>query len=257
MRRLAWTCAAGVWTLLCACDTNRGDGEGDVAERAAIEAIEAEAIEAIEAVEPIEIEEEECERGCGGHPDHAAPARDVAKPLAPELVKALAREDRPVQGRRDAKLEVMVWNDFECPFCRKEVEVLEELLAAYPDVKLVFKQFPLPMHDAANAAARASLAAERQGKFWPMHDALFEQPARVKAREFSAIAGELGLDVDRFERDLEDPEIVAAVERDIADARDLGIRGTPSIVVGNALVVGAHPLETLREVVDAELRRAG
>jgi protein-disulfide isomerase len=113
------------------------------------------------------------------------------------------------------------------------------------------------MHDAAPAAARASLAAQRQGKFWEMHDALFEQPERVANREFSAIAKEVGLDVGRFERDLEDPSIVLAVERDMEDGRELGIRGTPSIVVGDKLVIGAQPLATLREVVDAELARAG
>jgi protein-disulfide isomerase len=228
MKRMLWTCAAGVLALVCACDK----GEEPTSERAA---------------------EEECERGCGEEAQ-----QEVAKPLDAELVAAIVREDRPVQGKRDAKIEVFVWNDFACPFCRKEVAVLEELLDAYPnDVKLVFKQFPLAMHDAAPAAARASLAAQRQGKFWEMHDALFEQPERVANREFSAIAKEVGLDVGRFERDLEDPSIVLAVERDMEDGRELGIRGTPSIVVGDKLVIGAQPLATLREVVDAELARAG
>jgi protein-disulfide isomerase len=236
MRRFAWTCAAGVFSLVCACDTD--NAVGDVAERAAV------------------VAEEDCDRGCGD--EGAVPERELARPLPADLIEDVARDDRPAQGHPDAKLEILVFNDFECPYCRKEVAVLEDVLATYGnDVRLVFKQFPLPMHDAAEPAARASLAAHRQGKFWAMHDALFEQPERVRAGELAAIAGEVGLDVARFERDLQDPAIAAAVTRDVEDARELGIRGTPSMVVGDKLVVGAQPLLRLREVIDAELARVG
>ena len=171
--------------------------------------------------------------------------------------RAKIDEQDPATGAAIPLVTIVEFSDFQCPYCGKLAETLHDVVGEHgQDVKLVFKQFPLAMHEAAPAAARASLAAQRQGKFWEMHDALFEQPERVGKREFSAIAKEIGLDVAKFERDSEDPSIVAAVERDMEDGRELGIRGTPSIVVGDKLVIGAQPLATLREVVDAELARA-
>jgi protein-disulfide isomerase len=215
-----WTCAVGVLPLALACDPQ-------------LEQPEAEDLE-IKNPEP--------------------PRRGAGMPLDPAIVKATVRQGRPVEGAEDAKVEIMVWSDFECPYCRKVVGTLEDVVTAYPDeVRLVFKQMPLPMHPNAAIAAKASLAAQRQGKFWEMHDAMFEQPARIRAGEFAQMAAEVGLDVDRFEADMNDPELSAMVDVDRDDAATLGIRGTPSTIVGNTLVVGAQPLSVFKSVVEAEL----
>ena len=220
MKRMLWTCVAGVLPLALACDPQ-------------VEQPQAEELE-IKTVDP--------------------PRRGAGVPLDPALVKATVRQDRPAEGAEDAKVEILVWSDFECPYCRKVVGTLEEVVAAYPDeVRLVFKQLPLPMHANAEIAAKASLAAQRQGKFWPMHDAMFEQPGRVRAGEFAEMAAEVGLDVDRFEADMDDAELDAMLDVDKVDATALGIRGTPSTVIGNSLVIGAQPLHVFKAVVEAEL----
>lgn len=170
------------------------------------------------------------------------------------VLAAVARTDRPVRGTVDAKVSIMVFSDFECPYCAKLLPSLEEAFATYgDDVSIIFKQMPLAFHSAAQPAARASLAAAEQGKFWEMHDVMFEHTSQVRALEFTKLAEGIGLDVARFERDMADPKLAAVVLRDIEDAKLLGIRGTPSMVIGNQLIVGAQPLKKILAVIDTQI----
>jgi protein-disulfide isomerase len=110
--------------------------------------------------------------------------------------------------------------------------LLKQVLEQYPnDVKLVFKNFPLRNHRFARKAAAAALAAERQGKFWEYHDALFNHYNALNDAKFAELAQGLGLNAEQFEKDLKDPKIQARINQDIQDGQEAGVRGTPTIFV--------------------------
>jgi protein-disulfide isomerase len=130
------------------------------------------------------------------------------------------------------------------------------VLESYPDkVKLVFKNYPLARHPYAKMAAVAALAARRQGKFWEFHDRLFANFDRLSDVKVLEIALELGLDLDRFEQDMEDLFLVAKVNQDIRLASRAGVKGTPTVFI-NGRVSKARTLEELQADVETELARA-
>ncbi len=190
----------------------------------------------------------------------AAEAVKRASSKAPESGKryAVPTEDAPALGPDDAPVVVVEFIDFACPYCRKTfVEVLPEIREKYgTDVKIVARHLPLEIHPVAPGAARACVAAGRQAKFWDFHDALFETEGGLGRQKFVEIARELGLDVDRFQRDLDDPEVAQTVEADLALARRLGVQGTPGIFVNGRYVYGAHGFGTYAALIDEELQRA-
>src|SRR6202035_1899405 len=113
---------------------------------------------------------------------------------------------------------------------------------AHPgDVRVVFKNLPLPFHDHARPMARAALAADAQGRFWDMHDRLFTLTGTVDRAALDRVARELGLDLARFDRDLDDPSLDARLDADGADAAALGVKGTPTFFVNGRRVIGAQP----------------
>ena len=126
----------------------------------------------------------------------------------------------------------MEFSDFECPYCSIAVGEVNTIMTAYPkDVRLIYKQFPLPMHPHAPLAAAASLAANQQGKFWQMHDALFKNFRKLSRENILALAKEIGLDMDKFTADLDSPKYQAVIEKDLADGETAGVYGTPSFFV--------------------------
>ncbi len=168
--------------------------------------------------------------------------------------KEIPVDGRPIYGSDKAPVTVVVFADFECPHCRAEAPKLQQTVDQFRGrARLIFKHFPLEFHERAKVAAIATEAAAEQGKFWEMHDALFASPTEVRAQDFTALARKLDLDVARFEKDLAGPEIAAVVARDIEDAKSLGIRGTPSMLIGDQLVIGAQPVAKILEVVDAQI----
>jgi protein-disulfide isomerase len=148
-------------------------------------------------------------------------------------VKNVEVGDSPFIGPADAAVTIVEWADFECPFCGAAAPLLEKAQATYPKhVRLVFKNYPLAMHEHAETAARASVAAERQGKFWEMHHALFKSQSMGLERPLiEQLAKELGLDTKRFIADLESESVADAVLADRKQAEKLGVRGTPMIYV--------------------------
>jgi protein-disulfide isomerase len=136
------------------------------------------------------------------------------------------------------------------------------VLEAYPkQVKLVFKQYPLSSHQHARGAALASLAAAKQGKFWEMHDRLFENYNRLGDEKgvprFSDFAKGLGLNVKQFEAAMKDPALEAAVVKDLKDGSDARVTGTPSLYVNGRPVPGQRRnFEGIKEMIEAELAKA-
>lgn len=120
-------------------------------------------------------------------------------------------------------------------------------------VRLVFKDLPLPFHDLARPAHEAARCAAEAGRFWPYHDRLFQEQPAFERNELVRYAVELGLDRAAFVRCLDDRRFAAAVEADVAQARAMSINGTPTFLINGRPLVGAHPIETLRSVIDDAL----
>ncbi|MBC8072895.1 MAG: thioredoxin domain-containing protein, partial [Deltaproteobacteria bacterium] len=160
--------------------------------------------------------------------------------------------DRPALGPADALVTVVIFSDFQCPFCAKSSGLAHQLAEQAPDVRVVFRNLPLPMHDRAREAAKVALAAGRQGKFWEMHDALFAATPELKTIDFATLAEKIGLDVDQFNRDLADGSLDQLVAEDEAIAQRLHVRGTPSAFVNGKYLRGAQPLAAFTAKVDEE-----
>jgi protein-disulfide isomerase len=159
------------------------------------------------------------------------------------------------KGNPEARVTVVEFSDFQCPYCSRGKEVMYELLKEYPqDVKVVFKHLPLSFHKEAKPAAIAAEAAGKQGKFWEMHDLLFENQKSLGADKYLELAEGLELDMEQFKRDLANEEIVKRVDADAALAGKLGVRGTPGFFVNGVQVKGARPLPYFKGLVDRWLK---
>ena len=147
----------------------------------------------------------------------------------------------PQKGDPNAPVVIVEWADFECPFCARAAKLLDEVVKNRPGrVRAVFKFFPLTGHPHGELTACAAAAADLQGKFWLMHDQLFDnQSAGLDAAKIHDIAGKIGLDLAKFERDLTSDEVKNKVDKDRAQADQLGLTGTPFIWV-NGRHVDSH-----------------
>jgi protein-disulfide isomerase len=128
-------------------------------------------------------------------------------------------------------------------------------MAAYPkDVKLIYKQFPLPMHPHAPLAAEASLAANEQGKFWEMHDLMFANFRKLSRENMLEWAKQIGLDVDKFKADLDSGKFRAKVKKDEADGEAAGVYGTPAFFIDGKLYNGPMTMDAVKPILEAELK---
>ena len=163
----------------------------------------------------------------------------------------------PARGPADAALTLVEFSDFQCPYCLLAVAKLNAVLDAYPGkIQLIFKQFPLDMHSQAALAAAAAIAAHRQGKFWPVHDALFAHRQELSRPSILALARTAGLDMPRFVADLDSAETKKTVARDMEDGDRAGVEGTPSVFINGRKYNGALDLPAIRTVIDEELKKA-
>ncbi len=163
----------------------------------------------------------------------------------------------PVKGPKDAKVTIIEFSDFQCPFCKRGYQTMEEVLKAYPkDVKVVFKHYPLPFHQQAVPAAKASWAAQQQGKFWEFHNELFENQNQLGDSFYTATATKLGLDLKKFEADRNSDAADKAVQADYDLGQQHGIEGTPGFFVGGVQVEGAQPIDNFKKIVDRLLNKA-
>jgi protein-disulfide isomerase len=174
----------------------------------------------------------------------------------PNKVYKIDIGDSPIYGKADAPVAIVEWSDFQCPYCSRVVPLLKEVHKKYPDdVKLVFKHFPLSFHQAARPAAIATMAAQEQGKFWEMHDALFENQRSLKPDNMEEIAQKAGLDMERFKKDMAEKkdEYGKRVDADFRHGQSVAVRGTPTIYVAGKKVQN-RSVEGLSAMVDAALK---
>lgn len=144
----------------------------------------------------------------------------------------LTVEGAPTRGSPMAQITIVEFSDFECPYCGRAHSILQQVLSEFEGrVRLVFKNYPLSSHPRAMPAARAALAAGNQGKFWEMHDLLFEHQRQLEEEDLEGYAGELGLDLERFRRDVASAETQRRVEADRAEGQRAGVEGTPTLYI--------------------------
>lgn len=179
---------------------------------------------------------------------------DASRPLTQEKWASVTGGNPPSVGPKDAKVVVVEFSDFECPFCARAAAVTERLRDRFGDkVRFVFRQFPLPMHEHAALAAQASLAAHAQGKFWEFHDALFENQDELARDDLIALAGKLGLDVDTFTKALDEGTYQPAVESDFTLGESLPVLGTPTVFINGVPVANATDYDDVESVIEKEL----
>ncbi len=164
----------------------------------------------------------------------------------------------PSKGPDSARVTIIEFSDFQCPFCRREAPVVNEVLGKYPsDVRLVYRHLPLTnIHPRAQAAAEASLCAHEQGRFWEYHDRLFDAPGKFTDADLSRMAGEAGLDARRYAGCVEERRYRAAVDEDAKAAEAAGITGTPAFLINGILLSGAQPASAFFKLIDRELAAA-
>jgi protein-disulfide isomerase len=181
----------------------------------------------------------------------------IPKPRRPTF--PVEAGNSPFAGDKDAKVVIVEFSDFQCPFCAKGAELLKKIKEKYgKKVKVVFKQFPLPFHNHAEQAAVASLCANEQStdKFWKMHDDMFaNQETALDPEGLKKTAKKIGLDTAAFEKCLGENKHLAQVKAETEEGKKIGVKSTPTFFVNGQLVSGAQPLEVFAEIIDEELAR--
>ena len=193
------------------------------------------------------------------------PQQPTQPPAAPAKVDVKVTADDPIKGNPNAKLTIVEFSDFQCPFCENFFKNVEpQILKDYVDTgkaKFVYKQLPLvSLHQNALLAANASLCAKEQNKFWEYHDKLFEAQGSGGAdallvNNLKKYATDLRLDQAKFDGCLDSKKYDPQVQADITEASKNNINGTPYTVVGSTGISGAQPYAQFKTAIDAELAK--
>jgi protein-disulfide isomerase len=187
---------------------------------------------------------------------HAEIAKLANEP--PPLLEApvkLSIDGDPAKGPANAKVTIVEFSDFQCPYCAKAVGEIKQVLAKYPnDVKFVYKQYPLDIHSQAALAAEASLAAQAQGKFWEMHDLLYANFRSINQVRILAWAKEVGLDLNRFQSDLASRKFARRVAEEEKQGENAGVEGTPTFFINGKRLNASFEVGTVAPVIADELK---
>ncbi len=162
----------------------------------------------------------------------------------------------PYFGNKDAKVKIVVFSDFQCPFCSRAAKTVQDLKKLYSKkIELAFKQYPLPMHSNAKPAAEASMCVNEQSteKFWKYHDKLFANAEKLDADSLKKYAKEVGANVEEFNKCFDEKKFAKAVQEDVEYGNKLGVRSTPTFFINGKPVAGAQPLEQFKEMIEEEL----
>ena len=187
----------------------------------------------------------------------AGPAGATARAGGDKRYRIYPRPHNASLGPKAAKVTIVEVSDFQCPYCRRGASTIKQILKAFPrDVRVVFMHNPLPNHPDARLAAVASQAAHKQGKFWQYHDILFKNPRKLKKPQLLAYARQLGLDVAKFTKDIDNRRLQIQVTQDMQQLRRLGARGTPAFFVNGRYVRGAKPFSHFKKLIQGEIRHA-
>ncbi len=175
--------------------------------------------------------------------------------FAPDQVKKIDIEGSPSKGPTDAPVTIVEWADFECPACKAAKPALEALMKAHPSaIRLVFKHYPLSIHPNAEKAARAAVAAQKQGEFWKLHSALFSAEPPLTPQKIEQLAKAAGLDMKQFKADWESEAVADLVAKDRKLGNKVDLSGTPTLFINGRRFVYAQDFKSeLEGWVDLEL----
>ncbi|HVY26229.1 MAG TPA: thioredoxin domain-containing protein [Polyangiaceae bacterium] len=196
----------------------------------------------------------------------AAPANDAKKP-APDaeeedksVWKVLVQDDDPVRGPKDALVTMIIFSDFQCPFCKRVEDTLKQVAAAYPqDVRFVWKDNPLPFHPRAKPAAtlaRFVYKAKGEKAFWDAHDAIFESNPKLEDDDLKGIAEKLGVKWDDVKAAIDNNKFADKIDGSVELANDVQARGTPHFFINGVRLSGAQPIDAFKKSIDEQLAKA-
>jgi protein-disulfide isomerase len=178
----------------------------------------------------------------------------LAKRYRPVAAKKIDVSGAPMKGNANGKVTLIEFADYECPHCKRFQPVLHQIVDEFPnDVKLYFKHYPLPQHTNARLAAEATVAAQKQGKFWPFQDRLWDHQDDLSPAEIEKVAKESGLDVAKFRQDIASDAVKARVEKDHTDGTAAGIQATPTLFIDGREYTDARDTDSLREWIKDQL----
>jgi protein-disulfide isomerase len=183
-----------------------------------------------------------------------APSPSPQPAPQPTVVDVSADDDTP-RGSPDAKVKIIMFSDYQCPYCGRVEPTVEQIRETYgSDVVIYFRDFPLSsLHPYAQKAAEAAECAGEQGKYWEMHDKLFENQGALDVPSLKQYAADLGLDTAAFNSCLDNGDMASEVQNDFNDGQAAGVSGTPTFFINGKMLVGAQPFDAFKAVIDAEL----
>jgi len=182
---------------------------------------------------------------------------NVSFKLEKPRTKIPATGNEPFTGGKDAKVVIYEFSDFQCPFCARGHEVVKQIRTEYADkVKIVFRHFPLSFHPEAAPSAIASMCAHNQGKFWEMHDLMFENQSALSTESYKKWAKDLSLDMAAFDKCFEGKETQATLDADIKASEQVGVNSTPTFFINGKKISGALPFGQFKAIIDEELAGA-
>ncbi len=181
------------------------------------------------------------------------------KPEEPQKVDVSADDDA-VMGEESAKVTIIEFSDFQCPFCGKfHQETFPQIKKDFVDqgkVKFVYRDYPLPYHSMAQKAAEAAECAKEQGKFWEMADKIFANTETLSVEELKKIAKELDLDTSAFDSCLDSGKYKEEVAKDVSDATSYGVQATPTFFINGKKIEGALPYTSFKQAIEQALNEA-
>jgi protein-disulfide isomerase len=188
----------------------------------------------------------------------APPAPAAAEAPSPTTKVDVPVGDSPAKGPKSAPVTIVIFSDFQCPFCSRVEPTLAQLEKDYAGkLRFVWKNQPLPFHDKAKPAAEAAMAAGAQGKFWEMHDKLFANQQSLDRATFEKHAQELGLNMEKFKSDLDTHKFEEQIKKDSEEGTKVGANGTPTFFINGYQLVGAQPVDAFKKLIDEQLKKKG
>ena len=175
-------------------------------------------------------------------------------PLTEERWRALTTAPAPSVGAPDARVTIVEFSDFQCPYCAEAARTLKKLKEAHgANVRVIFRHYPLPFHERAQAAAQAALAAHAQNKFWEYHDLLFDNQSALAPQDLESYAERLKLDVAKFREASVDQAVANLITSDVALGDSVNVRGTPTVFVNGKRLANGVDYDAVSAAVDEAL----
>ena len=186
----------------------------------------------------------------------ALAAREEAERKQTGLAKVRDDQGDPVMGNANGTITLYEFSDYNCGYCKRVFEPIQQLVRDNPDVRLVIKEFPI-LSQSSLVAAKAAIAAEMQGKFGDYHIAMMTYRGQITDAVVMRMAAQAGVDIEQLKSDMESPKTMAIIQRTREAAAALEINGTPGLVVGDTVVAGAIGLDELVKLIAEERNKRG